>query len=466
MSRSNRFEYVKNAAGSLFQIPFVQFDEDTCDTALTALVVQGFTEGWVDEVGNVVYRPPQWDAPISWTLHTDGLKDWDLPSSDVAMATYVEVYPGALPALPSGTAQAMLAGRAPIPSDYVTGLQESGFTGVAAPEFIIDTDSTGKVTAQGAKNWYYQKQKKYGLRPYQITSPLLADRQQAQAQAEGLLRFMLRYDKSGTFDIPGEPNVRLGQTILLHGRLEDQSIYRTYYVEATSHEYVEGDHYTTTLTLTHGRDPGDPSWQQMVLPNFSAAALAQASGILSPAPAATKPGGASYILPAGGNGTYVNPLQFAKGLHPERIDQGVDYSMQSGSRIVAIGDSGVVGTLPDWYSTYPLFVFQLLNGPYAGKYWYLAEAVSFTVQVGSTVKAGQTIATSPGGGFIEIGWARTDGAISGSCTLAGQYGGWIDDGLHYTTAGVSFNNLLQATDCPSGVPQAILMGSALPAGYP
>ena len=305
MNRSNRFEFVKNAAGTLFQVPFVQFDEDTCDTALTQLVVQGFTEGWVDEVGNVVYRPPQWDAPISWTLHTGGLKDWDLPSSDVAMATYVEVYPGALPALPSGTAQAMLAGRAPIPSDYVTGLQSSGFTGVAAPEFIIDTDSTGKVTSKGAQNWYYQKQKKYGLRPYQITSPLLADRQQAQAQAEGLLRFMLRYDKSGTFDIPGEPNVKLGQTILLHGRLEDQAIYRTYYVGATSHEYVEGDHYTTSLTLTHGRDPGDPSWQQMVLPNFSAAALAQASGILSPAPAPStggKASGSSYVLPANVSG--------------------------------------------------------------------------------------------------------------------------------------------------------------------
>jgi cell wall-associated NlpC family hydrolase len=295
MNRRSRFQWVRAAGGKIFQVPFIQFDEDTCDTALTNLVIQGFTEGWVDEVGNIVYRRPQWDAPVAWNLSTAGLKDWDLPKSDDTLATYVEVFPGAYPGISAGVSQAMLSGRAPIPSDYITGLQDSGFSSVASRPFIIDTDGTGKVTAKGAKNWYYQKQKQYGVRPYQITSALLADRDQAQAQAEGLLRFMLRFDKSGTITIPGEPGVRLGTSIYLKGPLDDQVLARTYYIEGVHHEYIEGESYQTTLTLTHGRDPGDPSWQQMVLPNASAATIAEYGGVLNTSSGATA-SGSSYSL--------------------------------------------------------------------------------------------------------------------------------------------------------------------------
>lgn len=416
LSRSNRFEFVKDASGKVFQVPFIQFDEDSCDTALTRLQIQGFTEAWVDEVGNIVYRRPAWDAPVSWSLHTDGLKDWSLPSSDVGMATYVEVFPGALPALPSGVAQAMMAGRAPIPSDYVTGLRNSGFKSIATPEFIIDTDSSGKVTSKGARNWYYQKQKQYGLRPYQITSPLLASREQAQAQAEGLLRFMLRWDKSGSFSIPGEPNVRLGQTIYLHGPLKDQNLARTYYVQGIQHEYVEGDHYTTTLTLTHGRDPGDPSWQQMALPNFDPSQLANLPGLLNPT---GKPG-----TGGGPSGGLTDP---APGATWGRLDMGYDgnYDMTQGA--VAPYDGTIQGIgIPGWPGDGQYFVVVNDNqsGPDYTRAMYFAEGATPIYSNGTHVHAGQKIGNpvARGGdgspGNFEIGPANT----SGYDTLAKSYG--------------------------------------------
>lgn len=313
MDRTQRFEWVRDSGGKMFQVPFIQFDEDTCDTALTQLVVQGFTEGWVDELGRIVYRPPQWDGAVSWNVSAEGLVDWDLPKTDVGMATYVEVFPAGLPQIPSGVQQAMMAGRAPIPSDYLTGLRAQGQSNLADRDFIIDTDSTGHVTATGLLNWYYQKQKKYGLRPYQISSPLLATRQQAQDQAEGLLRFMLRKQKSGTIVIPGEPSVRVGTTIYLHGRLKDQRITRTYYIDGVAHEYVEGDHYTTTLTLSHGRDPGDPSWQKMMLPNLTSNQLADYSGILNQATPASTASDTSFVVPGNVSAARQSICQIAVG---------------------------------------------------------------------------------------------------------------------------------------------------------
>jgi len=426
LSRSNRFEWVRDGSGKVFQVPFVQFDEDTCDQALTRLTVQGFTEGWVDEVGNIVYRRPQWDAPISWVVHTSGLKDWSLPESDDAMATYVEVYPGALPGIASGAAQALLAGRAPLPSDYVTGLQSAGFQSPASSEFIIDTDSSGKVTANGLKNWYYQKQKTYGLRPYMITSPLLASRQQAQAQAEGLLRFMLRWDKSGQLEIPGEPNVRLGQTLYLHGPLDDQNIARTYYVQGVQQEYAEGDHYSTTLMLTHGRDPGDPSWQQMVLPNFNPSQLANllGGGLLSkpgsgpgftsgPGPAGGGGGGGSVGTPTGSFGGLSSPFTKKYSATGANVDMGVDFGRQqgiaTGDSILAIGDCYLRRVDPAWYAGQPTMFFELVDKSAGYWGWYVGEEINMSVSVGSSlIRAGTSVATYASSGTgIEIGFAAS-----------------------------------------------------------
>ena len=291
LNKDARFEQVKTKGGGVYHVPYIQFDENTVDQVLTGLTITGFTEGWVDELGNVVYRPPGWDLPVNYVISTGDLLNDRLGGSDVGMATYVEVVPSGALGISTAAQQATAAGRAPMPSNYLAGITGENDEGSAFvdPAFVIDANSKGEVTKKGEQNYWYRRQKKYGLRPYQVTSPLLVSQAQAQVQAQGLLKFLgNRLQKSGTITIPGEP-IRLGTTILLRGKLRGKKIERTYYVEGVKHNYVDGHEYTTTLELTHGRDPWDPEWKNMVLPaNPSASTyLAEQSGVI---PSETEPG--------------------------------------------------------------------------------------------------------------------------------------------------------------------------------
>jgi hypothetical protein len=282
INKDTRFEEVKVKDGSTYHVPYIQFDENTTDQALSALTITGFTEGWIDEFGYVVYRPPGWDLPVNYILSTDGLISDKLVSSDVGMATYVEVVPSGAVGISTAAQQATAAGRAPVPSNYLTSESSSQTdTGKAfvSPEFVIDANSRGEVTKKGQSNYWYKRQRKFGLRPYQVSSPLLVSQAQAQMQAEGLLKFLgNRLQKTGTVTIPGEPKVRLGTTILIKGALRGKKIERTYFIEGIRHEYVDGHGYSTTLELTHGRDPWDPEWKKMVLP-ANPAILAETGGV-------------------------------------------------------------------------------------------------------------------------------------------------------------------------------------------
>jgi hypothetical protein len=194
-------------------------------------------------------------------------------------------------------AQASLTGRAPVPSSYAAPIAAltnqsgapAGLGGAPSSEFVIDTDSSGYVTSKGQQNYWYKLQRKYGLRPNQITSPLITSLPQAQAQAEGLLRFMSRFQKTATVTIPGDPRVRLGTNVRIYGVQID----RTYYIEGVQHSYVEGDTYDTTLQLSHGRDPWDPKWAQIAIPKgISASGLATA-------PAVAAANDTAYVTPSG-----------------------------------------------------------------------------------------------------------------------------------------------------------------------
>jgi hypothetical protein len=68
----------------------------------------------------------------------------------------------------------------------------------------------GQADREGPQQPWYQRQRRLGLRPQQVTSPLLVTQEQAQAQAEGLLRFYSRMDKGMDLTIPGCPELRLG----------------------------------------------------------------------------------------------------------------------------------------------------------------------------------------------------------------------------------------------------------------
>lgn len=283
LNKDGRFELVSVRGEGTYHVPYVQFDENTTDQVLTALTITGFTEAWVDEFGYVVYRPPGWDLPVNYILDAGGLISDQLETSDVGLVTYCEVVPSGAVGISTAAQQAVAAGRAPVPSNYLTNPgAKSGDEGHAyvSPEFVIDADKQGKVTKKGAKNYWYKRQRKYGLRPYQVTSPLLVSHAQAQAQAEGLLKFLgNRLQKTGTVVIPGEPGIRLGTTLLLRGTIRGKKIERTYFVEGVNHEYVDGHAYKTTLELTHGRDPWDPEWERMVLPANPSNILAEQGGV-------------------------------------------------------------------------------------------------------------------------------------------------------------------------------------------
>lgn len=334
LNKDTRFEDVKIKGGGTYEVPYIQFDENTTDQVLTSLTITGFTEAWVDEFGYVVYRPPGWDLPVNYILSTDGLINDKFTGSDVGMATYVEVVPSGELGLSTAQQQALAAGRAPVPSDYLTGGKDSQNDegpSYVDPEFVIDTNAEGKVTKTGAKNYWYKRQRLYGLRPLQVTSPLLVSHAQAQMQAEGLLRFLgNRLQKTGTVTIPGEPAIKLGTTILIKGSLRGKKIERTFFVEGVNHEYIDGQQYQTTLELTHGRDPWDPEWKRMVLP-ANPAVLAESGGVSGDTAyeGGAEAVNAAYVIP----GTQGKLLGSGEAAAPAEAPQAVKAMIAAGNAI-------------------------------------------------------------------------------------------------------------------------------------
>lgn len=266
-----------------FSIPFLQFDETDMATALKRMEVLGFTETFVDELGRIVYRQPGWNHPVRFQLSTGELMNHAFPETDVDVATYLEVIPAGDPGIDSATAQALRAGRAPVPSAYVNAGSGTSLASNVSAEFVYETDAQGAPTAKGRRNHWYRLQRELGVRPQQITSPLLTTQSQAQAQAEGLLRFFGRTAKTMQVTIPGAPEVTLGENMRVLGALEGIPKDTIYYLEQVSHDYTEdvnGGSYTTGLIGTHGRDRNDPGFPSITLPKFDAAALATQGGTL------------------------------------------------------------------------------------------------------------------------------------------------------------------------------------------
>jgi len=182
--------------------------------------------------------------------------------------------------------------------------------------------------------------------------------------------------------------------------------------------------------------------------------------------AAGKPNPTPTVQPTTAEG-YVNPLKETKSLTPERIDQGVDYSMQVGSPLLAIGNQEVAGIIKNWYNEQPLIFYKLLEGRQRNHYYYISEQINvggkekeaITVTVGQKFKAGQRIATyAREGTGIETGWCTSTGE-----TLAMANGGYIEG--YSTAAGESFSRFLEALGASGGVRQERSMGS-VPPGYP
>lgn len=116
---------------------------------------------------------------------------------------------------------------------------------------------------------------------------------------------------------------------------------------------------------------------------------------------------AATILGAHG---YVYP--FAHGWTEGRTDQGVDFAPTvNGAPIVSPGNARVVKVgAPGWPSGEKGVLLQLLNGPLAGKFVFIYEAINPMVRVGQIVQAGQEIGRGVlGETGIEIGFSDKNG---------------------------------------------------------
>jgi hypothetical protein len=172
---------------------------------------------------------------------------------------------------------------------------------------------------------------------------------------------------------------------------------------------------------------------------------------------------------------YVNPLRAVGGLGARRIDLGVDYS--GSGPLLALG-RGRVMTASDsdsgpescWaISCWPgggIVVYRLADGPFAGKYVYLAENITPSVRAGQKVRAGQRLAVlHPGYPDMETGWAAGPSpealamADGHRCTCSDP-GGWS------SIEGRNFNQLLVGVGAPSGYLQPNVPDQSMPRGWP
>ncbi len=134
---------------------------------------------------------------------------------------------------------------------------------------------------------------------------------------------------------------------------------------------------------------------------------------------------------------YGNPLR-SDGYRTGRTDQGVDFCMSRGEPIRALGDGVVIGIDHNWFKGQPYVWYQLLDGPWAGNYVFVAEQITRLAQPGTTLSAGQPVAYyKREGTCIETGWSMGNGATRARATT-GYHEGQV------TVAGVSFARFLRS----------------------
>jgi hypothetical protein len=172
---------------------------------------------------------------------------------------------------------------------------------------------------------------------------------------------------------------------------------------------------------------------------------------------------------------YANPLRAVNALQPGRIDMGVDYAGRG--PLLALGKGRVTkasdhdsGPPSCWGRTcWPgggIVVYRLLDGPFAGKYVYVAENITVRVRAGQTVRAGERIATLHNGSpYMETGWAAGKGAetlaiADGHQCTCGDPGGWS------SIEGRNFDRLLTVLGAPSGYLQPNPPRQRMPRGWP
>ena len=240
--------------------------------------------------------------------------------------------------------------------------------------------------------------------------------------------------------------------------------------------YDEADAvYSAAHYLARDGMTADPSsWQRAVFAYnhaswYVSAVLARAQSYydhgLAAAAAATTAAGATTAVGWPGQqrcgvapGSYANPFAEVPPGHlvPERIDMGVDYADDSPDPILALGDATIsyAGPDPGWEDGESVN-YTLTDGPYAGRYVYVAESVTPTVRAGQQVVAGQQIATfaEPNTHGIETGWAAGPGRVLAKASTLDQQSHGRDPGDNRSYCGNMFSELLARLGAPSGLPE-------------
>jgi murein DD-endopeptidase MepM/ murein hydrolase activator NlpD len=158
------------------------------------------------------------------------------------------------------------------------------------------------------------------------------------------------------------------------------------------------------------------------------------------------------------SGSYANPFADVPParLVPERIDMGVDYADGRADPIVALGDATInyAGPDPGWMHGNSIN-YTLTDGPYAGRYVYVAESVTPTVRTGQHVVAGQAIATfaEPNTHGIETGWAAGPGLVVAKASTLDQQSHGPDPGANRSYCGDQFSALLAQLGAAAGLPE-------------
>ncbi len=134
---------------------------------------------------------------------------------------------------------------------------------------------------------------------------------------------------------------------------------------------------------------------------------------------------------------YVNPLG-GDFYFTGRTDMGIDFCLIPGEPIRAIGDGVVVGIYRNWFRQQPYVWYRLLDGPYAGRYVYVAEQITGLPRIGARLISGQPVAYyTKSGTCIETGWGSPSWHTLAQATTGYREG-------QVTSAGVSFARFLMS----------------------
>ncbi len=151
---------------------------------------------------------------------------------------------------------------------------------------------------------------------------------------------------------------------------------------------------------------------------------------------------------------YTNPFAHTLNLRPNRIDMGVDYD--GTGEIDALGNSTVTSvstgdTASGWVcntNQAGQIVYQLHDGPDAGRYVYTAEDITPSIRTGQQLAAGQQIGTfTAPHTCIETGWSTTGTSANPEAADLGQNPAGV--GMNQTYCGDLMSATIAAT--PHGI---------------